>query len=226
MRALKFSSGSERSRSAISALVASSGCSDVAFATSASRWLTDWVVSTATPLPRCHNYGSLDRTLIDGLAQDFESSLLAGPMIRARTNARNTSSPPVAKSKPSVLYARNNASHRCSASDVGTRRRPPSPQPRQRRGRAGPGQQLPAPPRPPSTPPVHTRRGPSRDARSAANLAATSTPPAPLSPPSRPDRPHLRHERWLRAPPCGQNPDRSDRYSPTNTGALIVDHLS
>src|SRR5882757_1903141 len=117
MRALKFSSGSERSRSAISALVASSGCSDVAFATSASRWLTDWVVSTATPLPRCHNYGSLDRTLIDGLAQDFESSLLAGPMIRARTNAWNTSSPPVAKSKPTVLYARHNPSHRCPTSE-------------------------------------------------------------------------------------------------------------
>jgi hypothetical protein len=46
-----------------------------------------------------------------------ESSFLAGSMIRANTNARSTSSPPVAVSNPSTRYARDKATRRRAIRD-------------------------------------------------------------------------------------------------------------
>jgi hypothetical protein len=46
-----------------------------------------------------------------------ESSFLVGSMIRANTNARSTSPPPVAVSNPSTRYAWDKATHKRAIRD-------------------------------------------------------------------------------------------------------------
>src|SRR5215471_2553141 len=70
-----------------------------------------------------------------------ESSLLTGSMIRASTRSRNTSSPPLARSKPSTAKACDRASSRQSIRDAVIGSGPP---PVLSRPAPGPGQARPA----------------------------------------------------------------------------------